>query len=288
MAVMRIHKTKDYTVMSNTHLREREMSLKAKGLLSLMFSLSDNWNYSVAGLMAMCKENETAINSTLKELKLFGYLSVTKLMPNQTESGRIEYVYDIYETPIARENLPIEKQGVENLGVENLGVENPLQLNNNILNTNYKENNINKEKKSIKRKETEVVFSEKIFEHWNSKKIIIHQKITQQHIDLIAKAIRTYGYDEVLYAIDRYSNALQDETYKNCKYKWSLSQFLKQSNALPDFLDEGSKWLNYKEYLDRKQPQTSQKYANPFKTIDGTQYGATDEELSFYDKYCKI
>ena len=128
MAVMRVHKTKDYTVMSNTHFREREMSLKAKGLLSLMFSLPDTWDYSVAGLVAICKENETAINSTLKELKKFGYLSVTKLMPNQTKSGRIEYVYDIFETPTEKENLPKEKQEVEKQGVENQGVENQGQL----------------------------------------------------------------------------------------------------------------------------------------------------------------
>jgi hypothetical protein len=131
MAVMRVHKTKDYTVMSNTHFREREMSLKAKGLLSLMFSLPDTWDYSIAGLVAICKENETAITSTLKELKKFGYLSVTKLMPNQTESGRIEYVYDIYETPTNIENLPKEKQGVENQGVVFQAVEKQGQLNTN-------------------------------------------------------------------------------------------------------------------------------------------------------------
>lgn len=148
MPVMRVHKTKDYTVMSNTHFREREMSLKAKGLLSLMFSLPDTWDYSIAGLVAICKENETAITSTLKELKKFGYLSVTKLMPNETESGRIEYVYDIYETPTETENLPKEKQGVENQGVVFQGAENQAQLstnksitkelNNNKSNTNNK------------------------------------------------------------------------------------------------------------------------------------------------------
>lgn len=141
MAVMRVHKTKDYTVMSNTHFREREMSLKAKGLLSLMFSLPDTWDYSIAGLVAICKENETAINSTLKELKKFGYLSVTKLMPNQTQSGRIEYVYDIYEKPTEIEKLPIEKQGVENQGVDFQGIEKPLQLSNKELSIKELNNN---------------------------------------------------------------------------------------------------------------------------------------------------
>lgn len=171
MAVMRVHKTKDYTVMSNTHFREREMSLKAKGLLSLMFSLPDTWDYSVAGLVAICKENETAINSTLKELKKFGYLSVTKLMPNQTKSGRIEYVYDIFETPIEKENLPEEKQEEEKQGVENLGVEEPVQLNTNKSNTN--KSNTNRE------------IIKEIVEYLNSKAGTSYRPTTAKTVEVI-------------------------------------------------------------------------------------------------------
>ena len=102
MSKIRINKNKNYVTMSNFHLKEKEMSLKAKGLLSVMLSLPDGWNYSVRGLVSICKENETSIKSTLEELKSFGYLVVTKLMPNETESGRIEYIYDIYEKPISK------------------------------------------------------------------------------------------------------------------------------------------------------------------------------------------
>ena len=149
MAVIRINKTKDYTVMSNTHLRER-MSLKAKGLLSLMLSLPDNWDYSVAGLVAICTEKESAVNSTLNELKKFGYLRVDKLMPNQTESGRIEYIYNIFETPEQievpqdTEKQGQEKQDLENLGVEFQGVENQGQYNTNKSNTKKQNTNIQK------------------------------------------------------------------------------------------------------------------------------------------------
>lgn len=136
MAVIRVNKTKDYTVMSNIHLKEKDMSLKAKGLLSLMLSLPEDWDYSITGLVALCKENESAIKSTLGELKYFGYLIVTKKMPNETESGRIEYEYDIYEQPHL-------KQALENLSVEYQQVENQGQLNTNNkdtkkLNTKYK------------------------------------------------------------------------------------------------------------------------------------------------------
>lgn len=126
MAVVRVNKTSNYTIMSNIHFQDKRMSLKAKGLLSLMLSLPDNWDYSVAGLCAICVEKESAIKSTLDELKKFGYLKVTKKLPHETDSGRIEYIYDIYETPQKQE---IEKQGVENQGVVFQEVENQGQLN---------------------------------------------------------------------------------------------------------------------------------------------------------------
>ena len=137
MSVIRVQKTKNYTVMSNYHFKEKTMSLKAKGLLSLMLSLPDNWNYSIAGLVAICKENETAIKSTLKELQEFGYVSIEKILPNKTESGRIEYAYNIFEKP----KQEGEKQGVENLPLEIQRVENQVQLNTNKTNTKEKKKN---------------------------------------------------------------------------------------------------------------------------------------------------
>lgn len=124
MAVFRINKTSNYTVMSNHHLKDRGLSLKAKGLLSLMLSLPDDWDYSINGLCAICVESESAVNSALKELKKRGYLKVNKIMPGKSASGRIEYEYNIFEQPYEKqaeekqdlENLPVEKQGLENQG----------------------------------------------------------------------------------------------------------------------------------------------------------------------------
>lgn len=132
MSVIRVNKNKDYSVISNYHLKDKNLSLKAKGLLSVMLSLPEDWNYTVEGLVAISKENETCINSSLKELKEFGYLVVKKLLPNETKTGRYEYIYDVYEMP----KQEGEKQDLEFLGVEFLGVENRGQLNTNILNTN--------------------------------------------------------------------------------------------------------------------------------------------------------
>lgn len=139
MAKFKVEKTKDYTIMSNYHLKEKNMSLKAKGLLSVMLSLPDNWDYSIAGLVAISQENETAIKSALSELKQFGYLEVTKLMPNESETGRIDYIYNVYEKP----KQEGEKQEVENLPLEILDVENQGQLNTNNKILNNKSNNMN-------------------------------------------------------------------------------------------------------------------------------------------------
>ena len=138
MATFRVNKNKNYTVMSNYHLRDKKLSLKAKGLLSQMLANSDDWGYSIAGLVAVNKENETAINSALKELKENGYLVVTKLMPNQTGSGRYEYIYDIYELPQDAEKQGIEKQDLDFLPLEILPLENQGLRNTNIRNTNIR------------------------------------------------------------------------------------------------------------------------------------------------------
>lgn len=126
MSIFRVEKTNDYTVMSNHHLREKNMSLKAKGLLSWMLSNDDGWDYSIAGIVANCKENETAIKTTLGELKQFGYLEIIKKNPDEQVSV-IHYEYVIHEQPVHSQG--VESQGVENQPLEDLEVENPGERN---------------------------------------------------------------------------------------------------------------------------------------------------------------
>ena len=130
MATIRVHKTKNYTVMSNTHLRDKKLTLKAKGLLSVMLSLPDTWDYSIAGLVAISKENETAVKTALNELKDNNYVVVTKENPTKSNGGRIKYTYEVYEEPYKQS---IEKQDLENLGVECQQVEIHGQLSTNKL-----------------------------------------------------------------------------------------------------------------------------------------------------------
>ena len=73
MAVFRIEKTRDYTVMSNYHLRDRSLSLKAKGLLSLMLSLPEDWDYTMKGLARICKDGIDSSSGGIRELEAHGY-----------------------------------------------------------------------------------------------------------------------------------------------------------------------------------------------------------------------
>ena len=131
MAVMRVHKNGNYTIMSNFHFKEKEMSLKAKGLLSLMLSLPEDWDYSINGLATLSKDGRDSVMSALQELEKFGYLTRTRIV---NEKGHFKgYDYDIFEEPQFQpksENPYTEKP--------NTGepiTENPQQLNTKELNT---------------------------------------------------------------------------------------------------------------------------------------------------------
>ncbi|MBQ6999558.1 MAG: helix-turn-helix domain-containing protein [Oscillospiraceae bacterium] len=98
MAVFRIDKTRDYTVMANFHLRDTSLSLKAKGLLSLMLSLPETWDYTTKGLARICKDGVDSICATVKELEKAGYVQRRRL---RDELGRLaEVEYTILEKPV--------------------------------------------------------------------------------------------------------------------------------------------------------------------------------------------
>ena len=136
MAVFRIEKSRDYTVMSNHHLRNRCLSLKAKGLLSMMLSLPEEWNYTTRGLASICKEGTDSIGTALKELERAGYIVRNRLRDSKGKIMDVEYV--IYETPHEPEpdtDMPHEDEPdtdnpyPENPNMDFPCLENPAQLN---------------------------------------------------------------------------------------------------------------------------------------------------------------
>ena len=128
MAVFRIERTRDYTVMSNHHLRNANLSLKAKGLLSMMLSLPDDWNYTTRGLAKICKEGVDAIGAALRELEGAGYIVRHQ---RRDKSGRItDTEYVIYEQPQPDLSQPdTASPDTENPDMEKPDTEKPAELN---------------------------------------------------------------------------------------------------------------------------------------------------------------
>ena len=137
MAVFRVERNKGYTVMSNHHLRNRGLTLKAKGLLSQMLSLPDNWDYTLAGLSRINRESIDAIRTAVWELEKAGYITRRQGRDEKGKMAAIEYT--IYEQPQLEnpilENPTTDSPMLENPMTDNPTSENPTQLNKDISRT---------------------------------------------------------------------------------------------------------------------------------------------------------
>ena len=143
MSVFRVERTHDYTVMSNHHLKNRALSLKAKGLLSLMLSLPDEWDYTLQGLAHISLEKVDAIRKAITELENEGYITRTRERDEQGRLRGTEYI--IREQPISEkptlekpmlEKPMLEKPTLDKPTQVKPTLENPTQLNKNIYNKN--------------------------------------------------------------------------------------------------------------------------------------------------------
>ena len=203
MAVIRVNKSKNYTVMSNYHFKDKNMSLKAKGLLSMMLSLPDNWNYSVEGFVTICKESKTSIQSTLKELEDLKYLKRTR---TQNTKGQFKYIYDIYEKP-----------QTENACMDNISQLNTKELNtkdiNNISSFNENDEELKKHFELIWDKypnKTGKTKSKEYFYQW-----IKGKRISKETIKLTDK--------QMYYAVSKYA--------KECEEKGIEQQYIKHGDT---------------------------------------------------------
>ena len=131
MAVFRIEKTRDYTVMSNYHLRDMSLSLKAKGLLSLMLSLPENWDYTMKGLARICKDGIDSISGGIRELEAHGYLIRSRVRSANGQLGSIEYtILEQPKAPSPTQEKPIRENPVQANPMLDAPIqENPAQLN---------------------------------------------------------------------------------------------------------------------------------------------------------------
>lgn len=217
IAVIRVIKNKNYTVMSNTHLKDKRLSLKAIGLLSVVLCLPDDWHYTVNGLVGIVKDGKDSVESAIKELKKNGYLRVEKIYPNEN-SNRIQYQYTFFENPQEVDFQPLENQGIENQGVETQVLENPYAYKDtNIQNTNKL--NTNTQSKHKYGEYSHVLLTDKEHTHL----LDLYGDSLDEHIKILDEYIETSG-----------------KKYKNHSLviqKWVHDEWMKRNKNNPVKLD---------------------------------------------------
>ena len=229
MAVFRVHKTSNYTTMSNQHLRDADLTLKAKGLMSVMLSLPEDWDYNAKGLATLSLGGEAAVKSALKELEEHKYLKRTAIR----EKGVIrDWQYDIYENPESLENTASEPEVEKPLVAKPL-VEKQPQINTNILN----KEEINKEK--INSNSTKVELEQPTVTQSNTPKRLI----TVVPATLPIKEKKKSLYEKCQDKIDDFT--------KDEKIKELLTTYLKVRLEIKDYPLYANQWTGYINELKR-------------------------------------
>lgn len=247
MTAIRVHKTKDFTVMSNFHLSDRNLSWKAKGMLSVMLSLPEDWDYSVLGLSSLSIDGKNSTANGLSELEANGYVKRTRAVDAR---GRFAgYDYDIYEIPQVINPL------TENPPTDNPTTENQPQLNTNIPNTKKQSTKklSTEELKEKCKKENPEVFD--IIDFWNERSVDDKCEGGKGSVNAIKKALTKYAADEIKTAIDHYKQVINDDSYYY-SYSWKIELFLVRQGGITEFFDDGSKWKNYLADKNKKKTAT--------------------------------
>lgn len=217
IAVIRVIKSRNYTVMSNTHLKDKRLSLKAIGLLSIVLGLPEDWHYTVNGLVGIVKDGKDSVESAIKELKKNGYLRVEKIYPNEN-SNRIQYQYTFFENPQEVDFQPLENQGIEKQSVETQVLENPYTYKDtNKPNTNKL--NTNKQSKHKYGEYSHVLLTDKEHTHL----LDLYGDSLDEHIKILDEYIETSG-----------------KKYKNHSLviqKWVHDEWTKRNKDKPITLD---------------------------------------------------
>lgn len=264
VAVFRVHKNENYTVLSNYHFKERGMSLKAKGLLSLMLSLPEGWDYSAAGLVTLSKDGKDSVNAALKELEKFGYLRRTQAID---EGGKFSgYNYEIYEQPSdtakaaaaekraaappKAEKPPTGEPFAENPTTGKPTTENPPQLNTNSLNTQKLNTKISSTEEEERKKKTsaptgyDVIINQMILNE--EVKATLYEFIKMRK--LIKKPLTDFALKKLINKLQKITTdpqeqiaVLEKSIVNNWQdiYEQKAEQPKQQASVTPLFEDEG-------------------------------------------------
>ena len=263
MPVFRVEKSRDFTVMSNHHLRNRNMSLRAKGLLSLMLSLPEDWDYTLKGLASISMEGVDAIRTVIRELEALGYLERRRKRNEKGQLKDAEYI--IHERPIENMNQKQEPQQPmftqptphepisENPVLDKPVSEGTTQLNTNISNTKELNTDVNNYP-SINNTKSSNFNSKRWMERYNENKSLVKDSIDYEYLCLyhdkgIVKNIvnimaEVLTVDREVYTIEGevYPGVLVQERFKEVDYR-TIDVFLL------NFERHTSKIHNMKSYL---------------------------------------
>ena len=230
MSVIKSGKNNNYTYMSNYHLRDKNLSYKAKGLLSFMLSLPEDWNYSVNGLVSCSKENLKTIQSILKELENGKYLIRKR---SNLNSGKFSYEYIIYEEPYTQNRHTVKTQTVER------STEKEQQINTNKQNTKKINNILSCEVSNVEENNDKVKTE-------TYKEIIDYMNTVYQHNKFIKKVPFSYRYNS-----------------KNTK--GLINARLREGYTINDFKDVI--WWGYRKFVEyefkAQNEESSVKYFRP-------------------------
>lgn len=208
--VFRVHKTKSYTTICNSCIFDSRLTLKAKGLIVTMLALPEDWNYSIAGMVSVVREGESAIRAALAELKEYGYVTVSRMTDDK---GKVtDWVYDIFENP------DVENPHVDNPVVENQGLQNT-----NIQSTNEQiKKDINSSNDSFISKEKDESLSDekpkkkKRFAGINPSKEEIEAYIKEKGYHITAESMINYYTDHGRFPVWRMANGNLVKDWKRC------------------------------------------------------------------------
>lgn len=246
IAVIRVIKNRNYTVMSNTHLKDKRLSLKAIGLLSVVLGLPEDWHYTVNGLVGIVKDGKDSVESAIKELKKNGYLRVEKIYPN-ANSNRIQYQYTFFENPQEVDFQPLENQGIEKQGVETQVLENPYT---------YKDTN----KQNTNNKNTNTQSKHKYGEYQH---VLLTDKEHTHLLDLYGDSL-----DEHIKILDEYIET-SGKKYKNHSLviqKWVHDEWMKRNKDKPITLDS--------KFYAEKNTKTDKEVQDEFNRLRAQLFGA--------------
>lgn len=247
MAVFRIEKNNNYTTMSNCHFRDKNLSWKAKGILSNMLSLPDDWDYSLAGLSTLSSDGMTATRSAIKELEEHGYLI---RRPIRKDGKIADWEYIIYECPeMAR--LQSGKPALDNLFVENQQIENNTQL-------NTKESNTNKSTTKEKKKERKTSYDDilsriedeslrELYYEYIKMRTMIKKPMTDRALTMLINRVNELEPN----SIDRQKKMLETAIMNNWKSVYPIKDDAQNKYQQTNNQD---KWAKSTEYTEDELP----------------------------------